>query len=110
VNDLLTPIWDRVDAREPRFSADDVAAWPDGVVTRLAKGGVMHEVENATSVVCDACADRHVEEVISHHGPRGFSAARLHPCPENGRVKVPLGRLRQWEIDFGGLAGAVAKR
>ncbi len=106
--ECLALIWSRADAREPRFSGDDVAAWPDGTMAQLAGMGLVREVENATSVVCDACADAHVEEVMLITSPRGSTPRAYISCPENGRVRVPIERLRQWEVDFTGLARAIA--
>jgi len=77
-------------------------------MARLSGNGFIREVENATSVLCDACAGGHVEEVIFISSPRGCPPRAYIYCPENGHVKVPLYRLRQWEIDFGGLARAIA--
>lgn len=105
----LAVIWERADAKEPRFSGDEVAAWDDGLVGRFADAGLVHQVENATSVVCDACADGHVEDVTFIESPRRSAVRAYIHCPEHGRVRVPLDRLRQWEIDFGGIASAVAQ-
>ena len=105
----LAVIWERADAKEPRFSGDEVAAWDDGLVGRFADAGLVHQVENATSVVCDACAEGHVEDVTFIESPRRSPVRAYIHCPEHGRVRVPLDRLRQWEIDFGGIACAVAR-
>jgi hypothetical protein len=108
VSDSLAVIWERADAKEPRFSGDEVAAWNDGLVGPFVDAGLVHQVENATSVVCDACADGHVEEVTFIENPlRSPVRAYIH-CPEHGRVRVALDRLRQWEVDFGGIARAIA--
>lgn len=109
MSDPLSIILRRSDAREPRFAGDEVATWPYGAAERLTACGLVREVENATSVVCDACADRHVEEVVLIKSARASSPRFYIHCPENGRVLVPNDRLRQWEIDFTGLAGAVAR-
>jgi len=108
VPDLLSVIWERADVKEPRFSGDDLATWPEGVAERLARKGLIRQVENATSVLCDACAGGHVEEVIYIETPRGSPVRAYIHCPEHGRVRVPLDRLKQWEVDFNGLAHAIA--
>ncbi|MDD2706727.1 MAG: hypothetical protein PHV34_01855 [Verrucomicrobiae bacterium] len=107
--DPLSVILSRFDAREPRFSGDDVAAWRKGMVEYLAKCGLLREVEPATSVICDACADRHVEEVVMIKKPPGSIPRFYIHCPENGRVFVSKERLRQWEINFFGLAKGLAR-
>ncbi|MCD6416389.1 MAG: hypothetical protein J7M08_06805, partial [Planctomycetes bacterium] len=109
MSDPLTVIWKRADAREPRFSSDEVATWTDGLVEQLTDAGLVHQVENATSVVCDACAEGHVEEVTYIENPRHSAVRAYTHCPEHGRVRIPLDRLRQWEVDFGGVASAVAR-
>lgn len=109
MSDALAEIWERADAKEPRFSGDEVAAWDDGLVGRFADAGLVHEVENATSVTCDACADGHVEDVTFIESPRRSPVRAYIHCPEHGRVRVPLDRLRQWEVDFGGVASATAR-
>ena len=68
---MLACVFERADAHEPRFSGDEVAAWADGVAKRLAEYGLIRQVENAGSVVCDACAGGHVEEVTLIKNPRG---------------------------------------
>ena len=90
------------------LTADDVEEWPAGRLERLLKAGFLHEAANARSVVCDACAEGHVEEVQLLESPRGSGFRGYIVCPENGRVHVPLARLRQWEIDLSGLAQALA--
>lgn len=107
--DLLSLIWERADAREPRFSGDEVGAWPDAAAARLTGRGLIRPVENALSVPCDACAAGHVEEVIFVQSPPGSAVRAYILCSENGRVRVPLDRLKQWEVDFHGLASAVAR-
>ena len=109
MSDPLAVIWKRADAREPRFSSDEVATWSDGFVEQLTDAGLVHQVENAMSVVCDACAEGHVEEVTYIENPRHSAVRAYIHCPEHGRVRVPLWRLRQWEVDFGCIASAVAR-
>jgi hypothetical protein len=90
------------------LTADDVEEWPAGRLERLLNAGLLHEAANARSVVCDACAEGHVEEVQLLESPPGSGFRGYIVCPENGRVRVPLARLRQWEIDLSGLAQALA--
>lgn len=109
MSDPLVELWNRADAREPRFSSDEVGAWPDGVAKRLADCGLIRRTENAESVVCDACAGGHVETVTLVKSPRSASMrANIH-CPEHGRVRVKLDRLTQCEVDFTGMAKALSR-
>jgi hypothetical protein len=100
-------LWRRADIKEPLFTADEVIAWDDGIEDNLTRTGLIRRVENALSVSCDACADGHVEEVTFIESPPGSSLRAYIHCPENGRVRVPLERLRQWGIDFNGLASSI---
>ena len=104
----LSRLWAGADLKESRFSGDDTAGWEDGVDTTLIDAGLVQPIEYAQSVVCDACAEGHVEEVTFIESPSGSPVRAYLLCPEHGRVPVPLHRLSQWRIDFEGLATAVA--
>jgi hypothetical protein len=70
--------------------------------------GLLRAAGNAAAVVCDSCGGDHVEEVSWAGSPPGAEPRAYIFCPEAGRVRVPLDRLRRWEIDFSGLASAVS--
>jgi hypothetical protein len=107
--DPLAEAWTRADANEARFSFDEVSSWPAGQEGLLCEAGIIRRDDNTTTIICDACHDGHVEEVVLVESPPG-SPIRAHiHCPDAGRVAVPLERLKQWAVDFDGLAGAVAK-
>lgn len=107
--DPLAEVWTRADASEARFSFEEVSSWPEGQEALLCGVGMIRRDDNTTTVICDACHEGHVEEVILVESPPG-SPIRAHiHCPEAGRVTVPLERLKQWVVDFDGLAGATAK-
>lgn len=108
-SDPLAEIWSRADAYEARFSADEVASWPEGHDSALADAQVIRRDDNTTSVVCDACHEGHVEDVVFIESPPGSAVRAYIHCPEAGRVAVPLERLKQWAVDFDGLGVAVAK-
>lgn len=108
-SDPLSAVWSRADVYEARFSADDVSAWPDGQEDILGEAQIIRRDDNTTSVVCDACHDGHVEDVVFIESPPGSPVRAYIHCPEAGRVAVPLERLKQWAVDFHGLAVAVAK-
>jgi hypothetical protein len=109
VPDLLRLVWDRADTHAPTYSADETAAWPAGALDRLLGLGLLKPVTQATAVVCDACGGDHVEEVVFVEAPPGTGLRAYLRCPEAGRVPVPLERLRQWALDFPGLAVATAR-
>jgi len=106
--DPLDRIWACADAQQARFSGAEVAAWPEGHAEMLAAAGVLRRDDNATTVVCDACHEGHVEEVVLVEKPPGSQIRAYIHCPEAGRVPVPMDMLEQWVVDFHGLARAAA--
>lgn len=106
--DLLSVVWERADASEPCFCADEIMRWPEGAERQLQNAGIIRRDDNVTSVVCDACDEGHVEEVVTIVHPAGSTPRAYMHCPEAGPVRVPLERLTQWAVDFAMLADAVA--
>jgi hypothetical protein len=99
VQDLPQIVLERALAKEPIFSADEVATWPESLLDQLVSEGVLKPTDNARSVTCDACGDDHVEEVQYIEAPPGSELRAYIWCPENGRVRVPLERLRCWVVN-----------
>jgi hypothetical protein len=104
VPDFLRPLWDRADLREPVWGADEVALWPDGAADRLLAAGLIRPTDPARAVVCDACSDDHLSEVVLRPCSRDGETQAYLRCPEAGRVRVPLDRLRRWAPDLDRLA------
>ncbi len=106
-------ILDRAQAKEPIFTADEVATWSDSLFDQLITDGVLKATDNAASVSCDACGQDHVEKIEYIESPPGKELRAYVPCPENGRIRVPLGRLRRWIVsktrlvEAGLIAGAL---
>jgi hypothetical protein len=100
VTDVLRLLRDRADAREPVYTAADLAAWPPDVFQQLVSAGILTPTANATSVVCDACGGDHVEEIIHAQSPSSGELRAYIRCPEEGRVAVPLERLRCWQVNY----------
>jgi hypothetical protein len=98
VSDVPQFILDRALAKEPIFTADEVAAWPNGMLDQLTDEGILAATDNAQSVVCDACGHDHVETVEYVSAPPGTALRAYIFCDENGRVRVPLDRLRRWVV------------
>ncbi len=107
--DPLAPIWACADAPQARFSGAEVAAWPDGHAEILTAAGILRRDDNATTVVCDACHEGHVEEVVLIESPAGSAIRAYIPCPQAGCVSIPVDAVKQWVVDFEGLAGAAAR-
>ena len=101
-SDSLRVLWDRMDAQTARYSSDEVGTWPSGLKPLLCASGLIRPCENADVVVCDACHEGHAEEVFYIQNPPGSPLRAYICCLEQGRVRIPLERLRQWEVDFDG--------
>ena len=106
--DPLAQVWACADAQHARFSGAELAAWPEGHAGMLIAAGLLRRDDNATTVVCDACQEGHVEEVVLVESPPGSPVRAYIHCPEAGRVAVPMDSLKQWIVDFHGLARAAA--
>ena len=92
-------ILDRLQAKSPIFTADEVIYWPTGLLEQLVAEAILQPAENARSVSCDTCGDDHVEKVIFIESPPGSEIRAYIGCPQEGRVRVPFARLRQWIIN-----------
>ncbi len=82
----------------PRLNQDDHLDLGDEGRNQLAALKVLVPTRNARHVVCDACHNDHVEEVIRTKSPGGEVAFHIR-CNDAGWVLVPEQRLRQWTID-----------
>ncbi len=105
--DLLGHIFERLcraDSGQEIFGADEATQWPGGALEVLIKSGLVIE--------CDGCERNcfmpvHVRPAESNRPARAFISCEK---PEDvGRVPVELGRLAQWRITGGMLAGAMAR-
>ena len=102
----------RADSREEIFGADEVAQWPESALEVLVKSGLLGRAEPAQVIECDGCERNcfmpvHVRPAEANRPARVFISCDK---PEDvGRVPVELGRLTQWRITGGMLAGAVAR-
>ena len=89
----------------PEFTYDDVSEWNPEDFEALTTAGLLHEIERATHVVCDACPEAHRERVRwSSDGRQAFIS-----CPSVGTVDVILERLRRWRASPGQLSTWLAK-
>lgn len=106
--DPLFLLWERSDASSPFYSAEEFT--PKGSAeSLLLRLGLIRETDNSDTVTCDACDGGH-EETVEFVQTTPSAALRAYIyCPANGRVSVPLERLKRWTIDFNALAKSVAK-
>ena len=92
-------ILDRAAAEKPIFTADEVDHWPEDLFAFLEGYELIRETDNASSVVCDACGHDHVEPVVKLPLPDGTGFRAYMVCDLEGRIPVPLRRLRQWMLN-----------
>ena len=105
--DPLDVIWPSVDSRRPRFTTEETRTWPPTVLDKLVACGLLVRAESTDQVVCPACGERHVEEVIPRKGHGGRVRFFIR-CPKALRVEVPEESVVQWTIDFDALTRAIA--
>jgi len=108
VSNILSLIWNRADAAEPIYSGDELRQ-NDEAATGLIRAKLIRQIENTDHIVCNACGDGHIEELTFIESPNNSGMRAYIQCPQNGRVQVPLHRLKQWDIDFNALANAIAE-
>jgi len=96
---------DRGKSDQPFFAADEVGCWSEGLLQQLLETEVLTPGPNAKSISCNACRDDHFEDVQFLKSPSGSGLRAYIPCPESGRVQVPLERLKRWQVN---LAKAIA--
>jgi hypothetical protein len=105
VNSALEQIWKRADLRGHVISYDETRRWPAAEREAIFRLGILRQIEDAEVIACDACADPHEEEIF-------FLGTDTQPriwCPEVGLVRVPVERLRRWEVDFDSAARLLAR-
>ena len=112
---LLEHIFERLcraESGEEIFGADEAAQWPESALEVLIKCGLLGRAEPAQVIECDGCERNcfmpvHVRPAETNRLARAFISCDK---PEDvGRVPVDLGRLAQWRITGGMLAGAMAR-
>lgn len=106
-HDPLAIIWRCADYPTPVLVAEDLAAMPGPVVTRLAELGILREGATANHVTCDACSEGHVEAIDRVAYPNGHTRFFIK-CPQNGWIEVLRERLLQWSVDYSPLVRALS--
>ncbi|MCC7083664.1 MAG: hypothetical protein IT427_01505 [Pirellulales bacterium] len=81
------------------IDSDEAMSWSPRLLGKLVASGVLRPTDNAASVACNACGNDHVEKVEYVTADTGIQLRAYISCPDNGRVYVPLERLRRWIVD-----------
>lgn len=79
---------------------EQVRHWPNGTVDVLETAGLLKSGNSATDIECTGCFEQCLMPVTVQYG----QAFVMCGNPDFGRVKIPLERLRQWQISRAGLA------
>lgn len=95
---ILNTLSRLLEAGRPTLTADDLAELDEPASRVLLAQQLLVPARTATHVVCDACHDDHLEEVVRIKDAKGEVTFRIR-CPDAGWVVVPAERLRQWTID-----------
>jgi hypothetical protein len=95
-----------------RSTSHEAAQWPSGALEAFIKSGLLERVEPAQVIECDGCERNcfmpvHVRPADGNRPARAFISCDKRD--DIGRVPVELGRLAQWRITGGMLAGAMAR-
>lgn len=107
MSDILALVWSRADAGEPVYSGDEFQQ-NKREFSELVRAKLIRQIDNASSVVCDACGEGHLEEVVFiENPPKSGMRAFIH-CPDNGCIQVPFERIQCWAIDFNFLGAAIS--
>ncbi len=81
------------------FNFDELEYWPNDVVDLFINNGLIKQIADSPSLLCDGCEEYCPMEVISLPGVNGRSARHFVACDKNdytGRVSVDPKRLRRW--------------
>ena len=79
-------------------TGNEVEGWPDGVLDKLVREGMLVATQPAETAMCTACFEDHVEPVQYVEEPPGSALRAYIACPEVGRVAVDTERMRRWQI------------
>ncbi len=94
---FLKTLSDLLETRRATITHDELIALSGDVCDLMLDLKILVPTRSATHVVCNACSEDHVEEVVRIKVGKDI-VVRLR-CPDAGPVDVPADRLRQWTLD-----------
>jgi hypothetical protein len=106
--DLLSCLWPHIDVPEPLFFKPAFVGSQDCSFDQLAAAGYLRQADQADTLPCPVCTDRHLEEVFVWRDAAGASRFYI-PCPAWLRVEISPDLLRQWTINLERVLEAVAQ-
>lgn len=103
---FLRTLSDLLESSRATITQDELSALTDDVRDAMLSLKILVPSRTATHVVCDACHEDHVEEVVRIKTGKDVIFRMI--CPSSGWVDVPTDRLRQWTLDVPRLAEVLA--
>jgi len=99
--DVISELLQRLTAeKECVLGWEQVRHWPDGTVDFLVTVGLLKATHPAMEIECNGC----VEQCLMPVEVRPTLAFVVCGDAAIGRIKIPLERLRQWQLSRDGLA------
>jgi hypothetical protein len=95
-------VFERIADRSPHhavFGADEISEWPDWVLVVLSVTGLFQETARAAQVFCNGCEWSCLKPIVVRTLPNGRKSRAFVACdeePDQGRVEVPLERLKRY--------------
>lgn len=89
------------------LASEQVRRWPKGATEALQEAGWVVPIAAATMVECSGCEEncfKPVHVLPARHGQPVRAYVACDEPPAMGRVKIPLSRLRQWQVTDAQLA------
>lgn len=94
---FLRTLSDLLESSRATITQDELSALTDDVRDAMLDLKILVPTRPATHVVCNACHEDHIEEVVRIKS--GKEVAFRMICPNSGWIDVPADRLRQWTLD-----------
>lgn len=94
---LLRTLSQLLESSRATVTNDELADLTDGSRDAMVDLKILVPTRPAKHVVCNACHDDHVQEVLRIKS--GNDVVFRARCPDAGWVDVPADRLRQWTLD-----------
>jgi len=98
VHQLLRTLSQFLESGRATITDDEFKVLADDCRNAALALKLMVPTRSATHVVCDACYEDHVEEVVRVKDKNGRIFFRI-PCRDAGWVEVPNERMKQWTLD-----------
>ncbi len=90
--------WDRM-----QIGPDRTECWPDSATQYFESQQLIEAAPAAGSLECPHCQDGESYAVVRHDHPLTGEPLAKVPCPVCGPVRIPLGNLRRWRLNWAGL-------